>query len=167
MAHDQNTAIDQLIGLIAKTQCYIEESRLSALGADFAGILRVAGNWSAIAKLETAILNIGEDAQIVIELKRTQLTKLEGDFLPYLVQVVALDTPDLVYEIITFYSVQNIQIIDLQTDPFKTHHAETTMLTISLRLNIPAHLSIADLRERFMILCDELNVDGVMEPEKR
>lgn len=167
IARDQNTAIEQLIALTAKTQCYIEESRFATLGADFTGILRVAGNWNAIAKLEEAIVNISQHTDIVIELKRTKVNKLEGEFLPYLVQVIALDTPDLVHEIITFYSEQNIQIIDFQTDPFKNTHADTTMLTVSMRLNIPARISIADLRERFMILCDELNVDGIMEPEKR
>ncbi len=167
IARNQNTAIEQLINLTAKTQCYIEESRFAVLGSDFAGIFRVAGNWNAIAKLETAINNIDQQTDIVIELRRTTQNRLEGDFLPYLAQVVALDTPDLVHEITSFFSEQNIRIIDLQTDPFKTTHSETTMLTLSMRLNIPAQISIAELRERFMILCDELNIDGIMEPEKR
>ena len=167
IARNQDTAIEQVIHLTAKTQCYIEESRFAVLGDDFAGILQVAGNWNAIAKLETAFNAIGQQADIVIELKRSQKTRLEGDFLPYLVQVVALDTPDLVHEITSFFAEFDIRIIDLQTDPFKTSHSETTMITLSLRLSIPAKISIAELRERFMILCDELNIDGIMEPEKR
>lgn len=167
IARNQNTAIEQLVHLTAKTQCYIEESRFTILGSEFAGILQVAGNWNAIAKFETALTNIKNDQTLTIDHKRTKIIRLEGDFLPYMAQVVALDTPDLVYEITSFFNAQDIHIIDLQTDPFKTAHTDTTMLTLSLRLNVPAQLSISDLRERFMILCDDLNVDGIVEPEKR
>jgi len=92
IARDQNTALTNLIHLTAKTQCYIEESRLSTLGADFAGIMRVAGNWNAIAKLEAAIATLKETPGLILETKRTTILKQEGDFLPYLTQVVALDT---------------------------------------------------------------------------
>jgi glycine cleavage system transcriptional repressor len=166
-APNQQFVIRQLIYLVAKHQCHIEESRMVFLGHDFAGLLRIAGNWSAIAKLEAALTNLPGEEGCQIQLKRSDAVKFEGKFLPYLAQVVALDTPSLVYEITHFFSNQNVQIIDLQTDPFKTTHSETMMITLSMRINIPTNVNIADLREQFMILCDEINVDGILEPEKR
>ncbi|HVV68948.1 MAG TPA: ACT domain-containing protein [Gammaproteobacteria bacterium] len=166
-APNQQLVIKQLVYLIAKNQCHIEESRFAFLGGEFAGVLRIAGNWNSIAKLEAALNNISPEHLIKIEVKRSETAKIEGKFLPYMAQVIALDTPSLVYEITHFFSDQSIQIIDLQTDPFKTNHANTMMLTLSMRINVPAHINIADLREQFMVLCDELNVDGILEPEKR
>jgi glycine cleavage system transcriptional repressor len=170
IAKNQNTVINQLIYLTAKNNCHIEESRFALLGNDFAGIMRASGNWDAIAKLETAIANLTDKkdkSDIVLELKRNESFKAGGDYLPYLAQVVALNTVGLVHEISEFFTNQSIQIIDLQTDPFKASHSNTAMMTLSTRINIPPNINIADLRERFMMLCDELNVDGIMEPEKR
>ena len=166
-APNQQLVIKQLVYLVAKNQCHIEESRFAFLGDDFAGILRIAGNWNAIAKLEAALNSIPAEHAIRIEAKRSEPAIIEGKFLPYVAQVIALDTPSLVYEITHFFVDQSIQIIDLQTDPFRTSHADTMMLTLSMRINVPIHINIADLREQFMVLCDELNVDGILEPEKR
>ncbi len=167
VASDPSSAIQNLIYLAAKHQCHIEESRMATLGNDFAGVLRIAGNWNNIAKMETALKDTSNDTSLQVQFKRSQPLKLAGNFLPYLSQVVALDTPGLVYEISHFFSNQNIYILDLQTEPFQTSNSDTMMLTLSLRINIPAESNISDLRERFMILCDELNVDGIIEPEKR
>lgn len=164
---DQYSVINDLIQLTAKHHCHVEESRITVLGSDFAGILRVGGNWNAIAKIEAALTKLKNKATFLLEVKRCDPWKLTGDHLPYLAQVVGLNTPGLIPAIARFYSDQQIQLIDLQTDPFKTSHSETTMITLSMRINIPAEINIADLRERFMILCDELNIDGIIEPEKR
>lgn len=168
IAPKQDIVVDSLIALSAKHNCRVQESRLSLIGEDFSGVMRIAGNWSDIAKLEKTLAKVKSDAVFLLESRRSVAdTPSETAFLPYLVQVVALDTPPLVNEISYFFSAQNIKIIDLQTDPFQTSHSNTMMLTLSMRINIPADINIADLRERFMVLCDELNVDGIMEPEKR
>lgn len=167
-APEQDIVIDSIIALTSKHNCHIQESRACLLGPDFSGIMRIAGNWNDIAKLEKALTDLTSSAEMLLALKRSNSdTPPETPFLPYLVQVIALDTPNLVNEVSYFFSGQKIQIIDLQTDPFQTSHSNTAMLTLSMRINIPADINIADLRERFMVLCDELNVDGIMEPEKR
>lgn len=167
IARDQSTAIEQLMQLTAKAQCYVEESRCTMLGNQFAGILRISGNWNAINKFESYIIHMEPHDDIHITIKRTKPFKLEGEFLPYMAQIVALDTPDLLFQVVSFFDSLEVCILDLQTDPFKTSHTDTTMLTLSIRMNIPAQTNIADLRERFMVLCDELNIDGIIEPEKR
>ncbi len=165
--NNQRSAISQLIYLIAKNQCRIEESRMTMLGTEFTGMLRIAGNWSAIAKVEASIIGLQSTPELKVQCKRGKGLKVEGNHLPYIAQVVALDTPEVVHEVSHFFAAQNILIIDLQTDPFKTSYSDTLMLTLSLRISIPTTINIADLREHFMVLCDELNIDGIIEPEKR
>lgn len=169
IAPGQDVIIDQLIAFSAKHNCRIQESRVSFLGIDFVGFIWIAGNWKDIAKLEKALSTLTIE-NVSLTVKRGGAQGPAADAppnLPYLVQVVGLDTANLVNEVVYFFSVQHIQIIDLQTDPFQTNHSNANMLSISMRLNVPADISISDLRERFMGLCDELNVDGMIEPEKR
>ena len=40
------------------------------------------------------------------------------------------------------------------------------MLVLNMTVNIPVNMHIADLRERFTLFCDDLNLDASMEPMK-
>jgi glycine cleavage system transcriptional repressor len=40
------------------------------------------------------------------------------------------------------------------------------MFTVHMTVDIPASLQISTLREEFMDVCDQLNLDAVMEPVK-
>lgn len=166
LAPDAQTLLNQLIYLVAKHECYIEESRFMALGHDLGCMVRISGSWSAIAKMEDALHTLKTESQVWLDFKRSPPLKLDGDYLPYLVQVVGINRPTLINEIMHFFIEQQIQLTDLQTDSFKTSYSDTKMLTLVMRLHVPGNINIADLRERFMLLCEELNIDGILEPEK-
>lgn len=168
-ADDYKKAINEVIYLASKHQCHIEESRMTTLGQNFAGLVHISGHWNNIAKLEEnlAEMTSSNSNGLSLTYKRNTPLELTGNYLPYIAQVVALDTSGIVYDVARFFMDQQIYIIDLQTDSFKTTHSDTRMLTISMRINIPAEINISELRERYMILCDELNIDGILEPEKR
>ena len=100
-------------------------------------------------------------------MRRTNLPELPENLLPYLIQVIALDNPGLIYDISSFFLKQNILINDIQTNPYVSHHSDTQMVSLLMSVSIPADINLSDVRERFMLLCDELNVDGILEPEKR
>jgi glycine cleavage system transcriptional repressor len=40
------------------------------------------------------------------------------------------------------------------------------MFSLTMSVNIPAATQISDLRERFILFCDDLNLDAIIEPEK-
>lgn len=167
LASKQDVLIDEILQLTTKHQCSIQDGRFSALGSNYATYLLVSGNWSSIAKVEAALAALAGKHEIVTYYKRTDLPQFEDPYLPYLLQVVGLDTPQLIYEICSFFSAQDIRINDMQTNPFMGNYTNTSMMTIILSISVPAAMNISDLRERFILLCDELNVDGIMEPEKR
>src|ERR1700730_5727090 len=100
---DQKTIIKDLIQLSAKHQCNIQDSRMTTLGAHTGLIMLVSGNWRSIARLETAITSL-QSKGISAMVKRTEIPKIADSFLPYLVQVVALDSPGIIYEICDFFN---------------------------------------------------------------
>ena len=40
------------------------------------------------------------------------------------------------------------------------------MFSVQANVNVPANLSIAQLREEFTEFCDHLNLDAILEPVK-
>jgi glycine cleavage system transcriptional repressor len=164
---DQTTLVNDIIQLTAKHQCNIQDTRIVSIGVEIAAVILIAGNWSSIAKLESALAAFVTKTATPLLLKRTEPNKFEENYFPYLVQIVALDNPGLLYDICNFFISQNINIHDIQANPFAATHTETAMTTLMMSISVSVDINISDLRERFMLLCEELNIDGIMEPEKR
>ena len=163
----QNNIICDLSKAITDVECNIVDSRMTMMGADIGIIMLVSGTWNEIAKLETHTQQLEETLNIKIHVNRTKLAMFEEKLLPYLIQVIALDAPGLIHQFSQFCVAQNAVIYDLQTNTFNAVQSETTMLSLMISLGVPSEINLSDLRERFLILCDELNVDGMLEPEKR
>jgi len=86
--------------------------------------------------------------------------------LPYAVDVVALDNPGIVHNLANFFSSREINIQDLSTSFYAAAHTGTQMFSVHMRVDIPAQLHIATLRDEFMDFCDQLNLDAIIEPVK-
>lgn len=165
-APNAKTLVHDFIYPVARNGCYFEESRFMALGESIGCIARISGNWNAIAKMEDALHTLKENTHLWLEFKRSPGLHLVGDYLPYLVQIAGQNKPNLINEIAHFFVEQGVQLLDLQSDAFKSTFSDTKLINLVLRLHVPADLNIAELRERFILLCEEMNVDGILEPEK-
>lgn len=167
LAADTKTWLNHLLYLVAKHQCHIEESRFMVLGTEWGGMMRISGNWHAISKMEEVLLALKTEQPFLwLEFKRSTTLKLAGDHLPYLVQIIGVNKPSFINEVAYFFIEQEIQLIDLQTDSFKSHYSDTKLLNLLMRIHIPTTINITELRERFMLLCEDVNADGILEPEK-
>ena len=127
----------------------------------------ITGNWSNIARLETALNTLASTKGLVLSIKRTQRHASSEQLLPYNVQVIALDQVGTVYNIFNFFSSRNIVIEMLHTETYVSSATNTPMLSVNLSVSLPAFTNIAELREQFLIFCDDLNIDGILEPDKR
>ena len=61
-----------------------------------------------------------------------------------------------------FGSGRQINIVDLHTERYAAAHTATPMFAVSLTISIPADMSIKALRDEFIDMCDELNLDASM-----
>lgn len=164
IGENKPNALNELFLTIAKNECNVEESRMTLMGSDIAVILLVTGPWNAIAKVESSLPNLKKD--FMLEVKRTNAFALKEEILPYLVTIVAINQSHILYEVVNFFVQQNIIIDDIQNTTYAASLSGTVMLTINMRIGVAANLSITDFREQFALLCDELNLDGAVEPEK-
>lgn len=163
---NQPNTLNELCKLTAHYGCSIITSRTIILGTEFTGNLLIAGTWNALAKLETALPIFEQNSDVRCVARRTELpTPATAEF-PYSIYITAQEQPDTAHKITQFFIEQNIHVQELFINYYKTPASEITMLSISLFITIPTKQSIADLRENFMLFCDDLNFDAVMEPVK-
>ncbi len=139
---------------------------MTALGSEFAMLLLVSGNWHTLAKIETELEKLSQRDALSVSVRRTASREPRSNLIPYLIDVVCLQQPDVVEGIAGFFASRDIDIAELSTHSYAAAHTGSPMLSVQLTVNIPAELSISALRDEFLEFCDGRNFDAVIEPIK-
>jgi len=163
---DHPGIISEFTALTDAVGCNISDSRMAVMGREFTLIILLEGSWDAIAKLETQLPALATKHGLTTTIKRTQARLVQQNTMPYVVQIVALHNPGIVSKISNFFSQQDINISDLYTETYIASHTGANMFSLVLTVNLPDKIKLADVREQFLLLCDELNLDGMLEPAK-
>ena len=144
----------------------IEESRMTTLGAEFATLMLVSGNWHTLDKLERGLEKLGKDDNLTVTIRKTDARPTKDDRMPYAVDVVSLDTPGIVFSLASFFASRQIEIADVATRRYAAAHTGAPMFAVQMAINIPSTVNLAQLRDEFLELCDRLNLDAILEPVK-
>jgi glycine cleavage system transcriptional repressor len=144
----------------------ILESRMSALGSEFAMMLLVSGNWHTLGRLETEMKKLGETSNINISIRQTDERGARTDVLSYSVDAVCLDQPGIVFNLAGFFSSRGIDIAELSTRSYAAAHTGAPMFAVQMVVHIPSRIHLAAMREEFLDLCDQMNIDAILEPLK-
>lgn len=163
---DRSGVVHDLARVVLDCGGNIVDSRMTALGSEFAMLLLVSGNWHTLAKLESELKKIEEQSGLSVILRRTESRPARADMLPYAVDVVCLDQPGIVYNLASFFASREIDIAELNTRSYAAAHTGAPMFAVQMTVNIPGNLQISVLRDEFMDFCDHLNLDAIMEPVK-
>lgn len=166
LGSDRTGLVYDLTRVVLDCSGNIVDSRMSALGTEFAMLLLVSGNWHTLAKLETELKKLGDSSGMTISVRRTEQRQARRDVVTYSVDVVCLDQPGIVHNLAGFFSSRGIDISDLSTRSYAAAHTGAPMFSVQMVVHIPAKIHIAALREEFMDLCDQLNLDAILEPVK-
>jgi glycine cleavage system transcriptional repressor len=163
---DRTGMVHDLTRIVADCGGSISESRMTTLGAEFAMLVLVSGNWHALARLETELKKLADAGSLSIQLRRTEQRAARSDMLPYSVDVVCLDQTGIVSNLSGFFSARGIDIAELSTRSYAAAHTGAPMFSVQMIVNVPSRIHLSALREEFMDFCDNLNLDAILEPVK-
>ncbi len=161
-----NNALLPLTKRISDCGCNVLEARLSTLGQDVVVAVLAVGSWDSIAKLEASAARLERDDGIKIQVHRTATRSPQGNYLPYVVEVVAADRPGVLYQLAEFFDSRGISVEQLSSSRYKAMQTGAEMFSAQLTIGIPAKTHIAALRDDFLEFCDSLNLDAIMDPLK-
>src|SRR5690606_14349276 len=143
----------------------IRESRMIALGAEFAVLMLVSGNWHTPTKLASQLKEL-EEAGLTVTVRETRARPAESSA-PYLVDVVTLDQEGIVYGLSNFFAARDLDIVEVSTRRYNAPHTGATMFSVQMTVSVPRNVHVATLRDEFLEYCDQNNLDAVMEPSQR
>jgi len=160
---DRPGIVDELSNIIYQHSLNIEDSRMTVLGGEFAILLLVSGEQPAIEDLQAESTDIEQTLQMRLLIKPTTESTPADNSIPYSVEVAAIDHPGIVNNISRFFSSRNINIVNLQTERYAAPHTGSPMFALHMTIGISADTNIAQLRDAFMQVCDELNLDAELK----
>lgn len=163
---DRAGVVNDLTKVILDCGGNIEESRMTALGSEFAMLVLVSGNWHALNKLESALEKLTRGTDLTVSIKKTEQRRGTEDCMPYLVDVVCLDQPGIIFNLAHFFASREIEISEVATRRYAAAHTGAPMFSAQMTINLPASLHISQLRDEFLEVCDQLNLDAILEPVK-
>ena len=164
LTQDRPGVANQLTSTVTECNCNILDSRMAALGSEFAISMLICGSAESILNFENALTALEEKLDLLTQTKYTEPADEHLRLLPYSIQVVSLDSPGIIKDISTFFSNQSINIENIHSESFKAPHTAAPMLAVNMIVNLPESIKIADIREQFIDYCDEFNLDATMEP---
>lgn len=162
----QTAFLEEIIRLTAQHNCYIANSHFVRQGAHYSFNVLLSGSWSSIAKMEASLLGLGQKLSINIHLQRVDIINSPVAAVPYVIYIATLNDPNAIHYLIQFFNQEEVIIHEIFTETYLARQTQASMLSITMRIHIPTNLSVADFRERFMLYCDDVNLDAMMEPEK-
>lgn len=164
----QSTALSNLSGELAKLaancNCSIVKSHMQNMGCEFVTSMLLSGSWDSVAKFESNLASLEKTFGLKMIIQRTDQPTYDEALLPYVVQVVALDRPGIIQKITEFFDSQSVIIDELDSETSQAIGTDAMMFTVKATIHIPASCHIPTIRERFLVFCDDLNLDAVIEP---
>ena len=166
MADDEPSVLLEITRLIHSYHCSIETSRMISLAGKFTMSLLVTGTWDTLAKLENSIPTICQQTQFIIHAERTQKPAPHPDkLMTYSLEMVTPEKPGVLAELCAFLDKETIYITEVYSNTYP-NRSGTLISSLVMRLKIHANTSLVELRERFLTLCESLNIDAALEPER-
>lgn len=145
----------------------VEESRGTQLAGAQVAYLAITGNWRTLDKLEKQLPDFAATHQLDCTVTRMRADEDDDSAaMPYSVDVVALDQPGVLRALADFFHAHGVVVREWQTRVYRAGSNATRMLSANLLIDIPADRHLASLRADFMDFCDDLNLDGVLDPVK-
>lgn len=164
IGHDRPGLVSGLASLVTELGLSIEDSRMSALGGEFAVMMSVTGASQALATLETQLAEYCK-AQALAFMFRGGSERRSASATTYEVTVTAMDHPGIVRSVAAFFSDRQLNIRDLATDTEPAPHTGTPLFNLQMTVEVPVDTDSAVLLARFADFCAEEDLDGKVTPQ--
>lgn len=157
---------DDIAKLVGTAGANIEESKMAVLGGDFAVIMLISAKEETINYLEGQLSGMEKEMHLHAELRRTEgREKKSGQFLPYLLESVSIDSPGIVSALTHLLRKYEINIEELDTFTTPAPWTGTPMFTLKALVIVPASCSINRLREELTKLEEKMALDIMFRPQ--
>jgi glycine cleavage system regulatory protein len=155
---DRPGLVDTVAGLVAEHEGNWLESRMSRLGGQFAGILRVALPAAKEAAFIEALRGLASRGlTVVAHTDQTKTTAPAGRL--SVVEIVGQDRPGIVRQISHALAEYGVNVEELRTECASAAMSGETLFKARTRLSIPESCNVEEIRRKLEKIAEDLIVD--------
>lgn len=154
------------LALVQRQQCHALDSHILSFEERKVLALRIMGNWDRVTRLESALREFAERAGIDIHVQHEQSLAGREAVLPYVVDAIGLASADIAAVITRFFAEQAVSIRELSTRAYRPARSSERLIQMRAQIDIPADSHLGQFKSNFFDLCDTLNLDAAIEPER-
>ncbi len=151
-----------------ETSLSLVQSALNEQGDHFHFQIEVKGEWQHMAKFELALQAQRKTLQepAVLQWMRSEPMTTLQHYLPYQVEVTSPLNLEAISAISYFFNSKEMIIKTLRVETYAQAKTRVPLQAVYLTVWLPLEENLPELRENFMILCDEYNLDALFELER-
>lgn len=142
----------------------IADSRMVNLRGHFALIALVEGSDEALAEAREVLLDDGSRLGLAVTFASQPTPSPARPSLPYRLKTYSMDQPGIVYRVTSVLKRHEVNIEELETRLESGPFMGAPLFTMELRLSVPTHVQVKDLRAALETVSDAFNCDMDLEP---
>lgn len=164
---DRPGIVEQITAVTQRFSANWEDSRMSRLGGDFAGIVEVSVAPDQAEALADALRALADD-QMTVVVKATQPASPESDegHAFYDLSLSGADHEGIVHTISGYLAGQGVNVESMETELHRAPISATPLFQMRAQLKAPPGVSLAELSGNLQNIGDELGVDIEIEPSQ-
>jgi glycine cleavage system transcriptional repressor len=158
---DRPGLVDEISRYVFERGGNVEDSRMVNLRGQFAIMMLVGGNESALAKINSETEMLARESKLHVEAHPAAAgrTSASADAMPYRLTATAMDQSGLMHRVSHLLRELNVNIESAQTSLTAAPITGAPTFGMILTVSVPRATSITKLRDALGKLCDELNID--------
>jgi glycine cleavage system transcriptional repressor len=156
---DRVGLVETISEFIARHGCNIEDSKMAIFGGEFALLALLSGEGSSLVKIARDYREIEIATGLTIALKTPAIRQTAPAFLPYKLIASCMDHPGIVHRISNVLSTMGINIESMETETYAAPVSGTPIFRLEAEIAVPVTTNINTLRQRFIDIQREENID--------
>jgi len=165
---EQNDDITKdIVQIIEKYEAQLETLRQVNEYGRFTSAFTIIGDWNHINKIEGA-LNKLVDTYPSHSLASILSPYIEDNSdsatLLYHVNIMGTSGISIIPDLTEFLRANDIVLLQLSIDNYPRQGKQAGCMVLNGKVAIDMQFALSEIREQFIVLCDSLNVDGIIDP---
>ena len=158
---DRPGIVDRLTGVVYRSGCNIEDSRMAILGDEFALIGLVTGSETDLRSIEAELPRLTAELELTAHLKRTTAgaRKAAAPGIRYEIHAVAADHPGIVHKLARVLHEHNVNVASLDTMLSNAPVSGTPVFSLDIEAEVPADVPLGALRAQLERVAEAENID--------
>lgn len=164
---DRTGIVEAVSAWILEEEGNIEDSRMSRLGGEFAALILVSGDQGLLERLAATRESFEEKHSLNVITKEVPAgpTAPVKPALRYVLKAASMDHPGIVHKVSRLLGMKGINIVAANTYNESAPFSGVPVFHLEMKIEIPASISLVDLREELKNLGYSDNIDIVLSPE--